>query len=42
MLGMVVVDTWKALKIGEDDVFSVREFSNILAKELPYARDRPA
>ena len=34
MLGVVVVDTWKAFKIGEADPLSVREFSDILAKEL--------
>ena len=32
MLGMVVVDTWKALKIGVDDPYSLREFSD--TKEL--------
>ena len=34
MLGMVVIVTWKALKIVEDDPLSVREFSDILAKRL--------
>ena len=34
MLGIVVVDAWKALRIGDSSPLSVREFSDILAKEL--------
>ena len=34
MLGMVVVDAWKALKIGDLSPLSVGEFADILAKEL--------
>ena len=34
MLGMVVVDTWKASKVGEADSVSIKELSDILAKEL--------
>ena len=34
MPGMVVIATWKASKIDEADPLSVKEFSDIPAKEL--------